>query len=113
MRLLPVAQPGADPRELRGDRGLHADRLGSPHRAVDAIEALQERGVPFCISRAALETMRRNDWPRPLPYVEMYCNGTIHTCCRDVGNPDVCAHCGYGINMEITQILRLRPGALW
>jgi len=81
-------------------------------RVIDLIISLKKEGLPFEISGSALEAIRKNDWKRPIPSLELFLNGKVYTCCRDVGQPEICNNCGYGECIEISQILKLKPDAI-
>lgn len=80
--------------------------------AINTIIRLKREGLPFEISYSALESIRRNNWKRPLSAVEVFLNGKIYSCCRHHGNDEVCKNCGFGETVEISQIMRLRPDAV-
>lgn len=80
---------------------------------LDRIWALKQQGYPIVLSRAAYRSLRNNDWKRPIPQIELGTRDKVFTCCRDVGNKEVCANCGYANCVEISQILALKPSALF
>ena len=80
---------------------------------LDRIWSMKRQGFPIALSRAAYKALRTNNWKRPIPQIELGTRDEIFTCCRDVGNPDVCANCGYANCVEVAQILALKPSALW
>jgi MoaA/NifB/PqqE/SkfB family radical SAM enzyme len=80
-------------------------------RLLDRIWALKRAGYPVVLSRAAYRAMRANDWTRPIRQIELYAGGRLYTCCRDVGNPEVCRNCGYGSCVEVAQALAGRASA--
>lgn len=80
---------------------------------LDRLWALKREGYPIVLSRAAYLAMRRNDWKRPISQIELGTRDRIFTCCRDVDNPTVCAQCGYANCVEVSQMMALRPSALW
>ncbi|HOI75449.1 MAG TPA: radical SAM protein [Syntrophales bacterium] len=86
---------------------------GSERTAVlDRIWDLKKKGYPVYFSRAAYRAMRANDWKRPIPQIELATRDRQFMCCRDVGNPDVCANCGYSGCVEVSQLLSLKPSAI-
>jgi Fe-coproporphyrin III synthase len=80
---------------------------------LDRIWALKQQGYPIVLSRAAYLALRNNDWKRPIPQIELGTRDKVFTCCRDVDNKEVCANCGYANCVEISQILALKPSALF
>ena len=64
-------------------------------------------------TRAAYQALRANDWKRPIPQIELGTRDRVFTCRRDVENPSVCATCGYANCVEVSQILALKPSAIW
>ncbi len=82
------------------------------NRIVERILRLKKDGAPFHVSNSALEAVRNNNWPRPMTALELYFNKKSYVCCRDVGNNEICANCGYVTCIEIAQIMRLRPDAI-
>jgi hypothetical protein len=80
---------------------------------LDRLWALKREGYPIVLSRAAYLAMRRNDWKRPIPQIELGTRERVFTCCRDVDNPSVCAQCGYANCVEVSQMLALQPSAIW
>jgi sulfatase maturation enzyme AslB (radical SAM superfamily) len=80
---------------------------------LDKIWALKKEGYPIVLSKAAYKGLRNNDWKRPIPQIELGTKDRIFTCCRDVDNPTVCENCGYANCVEVSQILALKPSALW
>ena len=80
---------------------------------LDNIWSLKRRGYPIVLSRAAYKGLRNNDWKRPIPQIELGTKDRIFKCCRDVDNPTICENCGYANCVEISQILALKPSAMW
>lgn len=89
--------------------GLSPEEKGN---VIDLIVKLKKQGLPFQISGSALEALRKNNWRRPISSLELFLNGKVFTCCRDVGNQEICNNCGYGECVEISQILELKPDAI-
>jgi MoaA/NifB/PqqE/SkfB family radical SAM enzyme len=88
----------------------------SPEKRIellDRIWALKKKGYPVVLSRAAYLALRRNDWKRPIPQIELGTRERVFTCCRDVDHPEVCENCGYANCVEVAQILAMKPSALW
>jgi len=80
---------------------------------LDDIWTLKKKGYPIVLSKAAYRALRNNDWKRPIPQIELGTKDRIFTCCRDIGNPTVCENCGYANCAEVSQILSLKPSAMW
>jgi MoaA/NifB/PqqE/SkfB family radical SAM enzyme len=81
---------------------------------LDRVWALKRRGYPLMLSAAAYKALRKNDWKRPLPQIELGLSPEEHyTCCRDIGNKAICDACGYVNCAEVSQILALKPSAIW
>lgn len=77
------------------------------HRILDL-----KRRYRILNSRAGLQAALRNDWKRPLGICSVYEEGTIYTCCRYSGDPELCRQCGYLSYAEIDQTLKLKPSAI-
>ena len=82
-------------------------------RLLDDLWRLKQDGYPSVLSRAAYRALRANDWKRPIPQIELATSDRVFTCCRDVDNPSICENCGYANCVEVSQMLALRPSALW
>ncbi len=96
--------------EIVAEYGVTGERR---RQALDEIWRLKRHGFPIVLSRAAYQASRENDWPRPIPQIELVTPNSIYTCCRDVDNPSVCEDCGYLNCVEVSQILALKPSAIW
>jgi sulfatase maturation enzyme AslB (radical SAM superfamily) len=96
--------------EIVAQHGVSGERR---REALDQIWRLKRQGFPIVLSRAAYRATRANDWPRPIPQIELVTTDRVYTCCRDVGNPSVCENCGYLNCVEVSQLLALRPSAIW
>jgi Fe-coproporphyrin III synthase len=92
------------------EHGISGDRR---IRLLDELWRLKTQGYPIVLSRAAYHALRRNDWRRPIRQIELGTRQRVFTCCRDVENPAVCAQCGYANCVEVSQMLALRPSAIW
>ena len=79
---------------------------------VRRIWAMKRKGYPIVLSRAGYRAFCRNDWKRPIPQIELGTRSAVYACCRDVGNPEICANCGYSGCVEISQALAGRPSAI-
>jgi hypothetical protein len=82
-------------------------------KLLDRIWKLKRDGYPIVLSRAAYVALRKNNWKRPIPQIELGTNEHIFKCCHDVDNTSVCKNCGYANCVEISQILDMKPSALW
>jgi len=80
---------------------------------LDRIWKLKKDGYPIVLSKSAYIAMRKNNWKRPIPQIELGTKDRIFKCCRDVDNPSVCENCGYASCIEVSQILSLKPSAMW
>jgi Fe-coproporphyrin III synthase len=80
---------------------------------LDNLWRLKSEGYPIVLSRAAYQALRNNNWKRPIPQIELGTRDRVFTCCRDVDNPSVCENCGYANCVEVSQILAMKPTALW
>ena len=96
--------------EIIKQHGLSNEEKG---KLLDKIWQLKKAGYPIVLSRAAYMALKNNHWKRPIPQVELGTREKIFTCCRDVDNPDICNTCGYAGCVEISQVLALKPSALW
>jgi MoaA/NifB/PqqE/SkfB family radical SAM enzyme len=91
----------------------HGISLEERKKLLDDIWQLKGEGYPIVLSRAAYKALRNNDWKRPIPLIELGTKDRIFQCCRDIDNPSVCAQCGYANCAEVSQMLSLKPSALW
>jgi MoaA/NifB/PqqE/SkfB family radical SAM enzyme len=83
-------------------------------RVLDHVWALKQQGYPIFLSAAAYKALRNNDWKRPIPQIELGLSpDETYTCCRDIGNKEICDSCGYVNCAEVSQILALKPSAIW
>ena len=83
-------------------------------KLLDQIWTLKKRGYPILLSAAAYKAIRNNDWKRPLPQIELRLSpNETYTCCRDIGNKEICDNCGYVGCVEASQVLALKPSAIW
>jgi MoaA/NifB/PqqE/SkfB family radical SAM enzyme len=79
---------------------------------IERIIGLKSSGYPILNSRAALKGVQKNRWDRPTDLCYLYANNELYRCCRAVGNPEICAHCGYLGYAELHYISRLKPSAI-
>ena len=96
--------------EIIEQHGLSPEEKGT---LLDRIWQLKKAGYPIVLSHAAYKALKNNHWKRPIPQVELGTREKIFTCCRDVDNADICTTCGYAGCAEISQVLALKPSALW
>jgi sulfatase maturation enzyme AslB (radical SAM superfamily) len=96
--------------EIVKEHGVSQDER---KQLLDNIWALKKKGYPIVLSKAAYKALRNNDWKRPIPQIELGTKDRIFTCCRDIDNPTVCENCGYANCVEVSQILDLKPSAMW
>ncbi|MES9871045.1 MAG: radical SAM protein [Sedimenticola sp.] len=83
-------------------------------RVIDRVWELKKKGYPFLLSAAAYKALRNNNWRRPLPQIELSLSpDEMYTCCRDIGNKEICNLCGYVGCVEVSQILAMKPSAIW
>jgi sulfatase maturation enzyme AslB (radical SAM superfamily) len=80
---------------------------------LDRIWKLKKNGYPIVLSKSAYIAMRNNNWRRPIPQIELGTKDRVFKCCRDVDNPSICENCGYASCVEVSQILALKPNAMW
>ena len=86
----------------------HIERIG----LLDRIWQLKRKGYPIVLSKAAYTALRKNNWKRPIPQIELGMPDRVFTCCRDIDNPSICENCGYVNCVEVSQILALKPSAM-
>lgn len=83
------------------------------NRVLDRIWSLRKQGYPVNLSRAAYKALRNNSWKRPIQQIELATPDRLFTCCRQGVDPRVCDNCGYFGCVEISQMLMLKPSAVW
>jgi len=91
----------------------HGVSQGEKQQLLDDIWSLKKQGYPIVLSKAAYKALKNNDWKRPIPQIELGTRDRVFTCCRDIDNPSVCENCGYANCVEVSQILDLKPSAMW
>lgn len=96
--------------EIVKEHGVSQDER---KQLLDNIWTLKMEGYPIVLSKAAYKALKSNDWKRPIPQIELGTKDRIFTCCRDIDNPTVCENCGYANCVEVSQILALKPSAMW
>lgn len=99
-----------DTPDIVGRYGVHPTQR---RHVLDRIWQMKQQGYPIELSRSAYLALLKNDWPRPVRQIEIATPERVFTCCRDVDNPSVCEHCGYVSCAEISQVLALKPSAIW
>jgi Fe-coproporphyrin III synthase len=85
---------------------------GKRTNILDKLWSMKRAGYPIVLSHAAYRALRNNGWKRPIRQIELCTPDKTYTCCRDVGNPEVCSNCGYTNCVEVSQILALQPSAI-
>jgi Fe-coproporphyrin III synthase len=96
--------------EIMEEYGLSLDEK---KQLLDNIWNLKKKGYPIAFSWATYKALKNNDWKRPIPQIELGTKDKVFKCCRDVGNPSICENCGYVNCAWISQILALKPSAIW
>ena len=96
--------------EIVESHGIHGEER---IKLLDQLWRLKRQGYPIALSGAAYRALRANNFKRPIPQIELGTRDRIFTCCRDVDNPSICANCGYANCVEVSQILALKPSAIW
>jgi len=91
----------------------HGLSIGEREKLLNRIWELKKAGYPISLSHAAYKALKNNDWKRPIPQIELGTRDKIFTCCRDVDNPSICKNCGYAGCVEVSQILAIKPSAMW
>jgi MoaA/NifB/PqqE/SkfB family radical SAM enzyme len=80
--------------------------------AAEEIVGLKRRGAPVLNSVPGIRAAASGAFRRPLAYTAVVDETGEYPCCRAVGSPEVCAHCGYAACAEMELVRRLRPGAV-
>ena len=78
--------------------------LSRPQRleAIETIAANKRAGLPVMNSHAGLTAMASGNYFHPTNLWRVIDSTGEYQCCRAIGNPDVCANCGYSTCAEIT-----------
>lgn len=83
---------------------------------IDRIIQIKKKGYPVVNSYAALQALKRNNYPRPVNLICLIEKGQAYPCCFGRISPGVCQDCGYGIIAELSLLsrgnLKVIPGAL-
>ena len=91
------------------------DLLPSPAQRVAAAErivALKRAGRAVLNSAAGIRATAAGTFRHPLPYIAVVDTTGEYRCCRAIGTPEVCRHCGYSACAEMELVRHLHPGAL-
>ena len=96
--------------ELLAEQGFVGEERA---KILDEIWRLKREGYPIVLSKAAYLALRKNNWKRPIREIELVSPDRVFTCCRDIEHPQVCVNCGYANCVEVSQILALKPSALF
>ena len=80
---------------------------------LNLIWKLKKQGYPIVLSQAAYKAFINNKWKRPISQIELSVGNKLYKCCRDIDNKEICLNCGYLACIEVSQILALKPSALF
>jgi MoaA/NifB/PqqE/SkfB family radical SAM enzyme len=80
--------------------------------AAEHIVELKRAGRPVLNSAAGIRATASGRFRHPLPYVAVVDATGEYRCCRAIGAPEVCRHCGYSACAELELVRHLHPGAL-
>lgn len=80
---------------------------------LDELLGFKADGYPVLLSKATYAALYHNSWKRPIKQIELAAGKRVFTCCKDVGNPDVCRQCGYSSCVELSQVIAGKPSAIW
>ena len=72
---------------------------------IDRILNLKRNGLPVLNTVGGLKAMKANRWSRPVPIIQLVEKDRIFECCFGREHPGVCQKCGYGVIVELSQIL--------
>jgi MoaA/NifB/PqqE/SkfB family radical SAM enzyme len=89
--------------------------LDSRERApvIDRLIRCLRDGLPVLNSHSGLRALRSGRWRRPLELASVADVDGEWVCCRASAAPgNVCADCGYAACAELSEAVRLRPGAV-
>lgn len=81
-------------------------------RAAKRVVAARRAGLPVLNSDAGVRATAAGTFPHPIPYTAVVDGTGEYRCCRAIGTPEVCEHCGYAACAELELVRRLHPGAL-
>lgn len=87
----------------------------SPGQRSEAVATLLEskrKGLPVMNSRAGLAAMENGSYFHPTNLWRVIDSTGEYPCCRAIGNPEVCANCGYSTCAEIALARNWRPGPI-
>lgn len=87
-------------------------KAGQRAEAIEKIAACKRAGMPVMNSLAGLRAMETGDYPHPTAISRVVDSTGDYQCCRAIGRPAVCRHCGYSSCAEITLARKFRPGPI-
>ncbi len=79
---------------------------------VERLRALKQQGFPVMNSRPGLERLRAGRGSGPCGLFYVVDSSGEYRCCRALGDPAVCDHCGYAACEEIQLARNLHPAAV-
>lgn len=85
---------------------------GARNAAVDCLQACRRSGLPVMNSAPALERLRPGRGSGPCGLFHVVDSAGEYRCCRVLGDPAVCAHCGYAACEEIRLVRNFDARAL-
>ena len=80
---------------------------------IEKVIRLKRQGYPILNSISGLKVLRTGNYARPVWMVNLVERDKLFECCWGRDEKDVCQSCGYGFIAELSQILRLKPGAIF
>lgn len=80
--------------------------------AVSALIDSKREGLPVMNSRAGLVAMKNGHYFHPTNLWRVIDSTGEYQCCRAIGNPEVCANCGYSTCAEIALARDWNPGPI-
>ena len=80
--------------------------------AVSALIESKREGLPVMNSRAGLVAMKNGHYFHPTNLWRVIDSTGEYQCCRAIGNPEVCANCGYSTCAEIALARDWNPGPI-
>ena len=85
---------------------------GSRNAAVDSLQECRRAGLPVMNSTPGLERLRPGHGSGPCGLGYVSDSDGEYRCCRALGDPAVCDHCGYSACEEIRLVRDFNPRAL-
>lgn len=79
--------------------------LADRAEVIERILHLKREGFPVLNTYGGLKAMKANKWRRPIPYIHLMEKDSIYECCFGRDHPGVCEKCGYGVIVELSQIM--------